>query len=55
MPPGGRIYFSNNFRQFKLNERELQGLDVREISARTVPPEYRNRRIHRCWVIQVPG
>lgn len=52
MPEGGSIYFSNNFRQFKLNERELQGLDVREISTRTVPPEYRNRRIHRCWLIR---
>ncbi len=48
---GGVVYFSNNYRRFKLDEDALRaaGFGVREISSRTVPPEYRNRRIHRCW------
>ncbi len=48
--PGGRVYFSTNFRKFKLDEPPLLG-EAREISAQTVPPEYRNRKVHRCWTI----
>ncbi len=49
MAPGGVVYFSTNFRRFKLAEGELEGVTVREISRQTVPPDFRNRRIHRCW------
>ena len=51
MPIGGVVYFSTNFRKFKLNDEGIAaaGFSAREISNRTVPPEYRNRRIHRCW------
>ncbi|MBX3357909.1 MAG: bifunctional 23S rRNA (guanine(2069)-N(7))-methyltransferase RlmK/23S rRNA (guanine(2445)-N(2))-methyltransferase RlmL [Phycisphaeraceae bacterium] len=57
MSPGGVVYFSTNFRRFKLDERSIAeaGLSSREISNRTVPPEYRNRRIHRCWRLQAVG
>ena len=50
MTPGGVIFFSTNFRRFKLAEAELPGVTFREISRQTVPPDFRNRRIHRCWV-----
>ena len=49
MSPGGVIFFSTNFRRFKLAEEELRGVAIREISRQTVPPDFRNRRIHRCW------
>ncbi|TWT95737.1 bifunctional 23S rRNA (guanine(2069)-N(7))-methyltransferase RlmK/23S rRNA (guanine(2445)-N(2))-methyltransferase RlmL [Neorhodopirellula pilleata] len=49
--PGGVIYFSNNFRRFKFDTEALEGTTIREISAQTVPEDYRNRRIHRCWRI----
>ena len=49
MTPGGIIIFSTNFRRFKLAEAELHALAIREISRQTVPPDFRNRRIHRCW------
>lgn len=51
MREGGTVYFSTNFRRFKLDEDAMAtaGLSVHEISRTTVPPEYRNRRIHRCW------
>ncbi len=51
MSPGGVIYFSTNFRRFKLAEEVLAGVTIREISRQTVPPDFRNRRIHRCWRI----
>ena len=47
--PGGIVYFSTNFRRFKLSEADLDGVTIREISRQTVPPDFRNRRIHRCW------
>ncbi|TWT36310.1 Ribosomal RNA large subunit methyltransferase K/L [Posidoniimonas corsicana] len=49
MPPGGVIYFSTNSRRFKLDEDQLSGLAIREISRQTVPEDFRNKRIHRCW------
>lgn len=57
MEPGGVIYFSTNYRRFKLAEETLKELGVswREISKQTVPPEYRNERIHRCWRLVVGG
>jgi len=51
MSPGGVIYFSNNFRGFKMESDELGAADVHEISNQTVPSNYRNRKIHRCWRI----
>ncbi len=57
MAEGGGVYFSTNFRRFKLDEPRAAeaGFAVREISNRTVPPEYRNRRIHRCWRLAMVG
>jgi 23S rRNA (guanine2445-N2)-methyltransferase / 23S rRNA (guanine2069-N7)-methyltransferase len=49
MSPGGVIYFSTNSRRFKLDEAALGNLAIREISRQTVPEDFRNRRIHRCW------
>lgn len=46
---GGVIYFSTNFRRFKFDETALPLTEIREISKQTVPEDYRNRRIHRCW------
>ena len=46
---GGMIFFSTNSRIFKLDDGALAGVTVREISKQTVPEDFRNRRIHRCW------
>lgn len=51
MTPGGVIYFSTNFRRFKLADAELYGAKIHEISRQTVPDDFRNQRIHRCWRI----
>jgi 23S rRNA (cytosine1962-C5)-methyltransferase len=47
--PGGVLYFSTNFRGFRLREEELLPAERQEISAITVPEDYRNKKIHRCW------
>lgn len=51
LAPGAVVYFSTNYRRFKLDEALLASLGMRftEISSRTVPPDFRNKRIHRCW------
>jgi len=46
---GGTIFFSTNSRRFKLDETALAGVNIREISKQTVPEDFRNQRIHRCW------
>lgn len=47
----GVVYFSTNFRQFQMDAAALPGTKVREISRQTVPEDFRNQRIHRCWRI----
>jgi 23S rRNA (cytosine1962-C5)-methyltransferase len=49
LAPGGTLYFSTNLRSFKMEPDGLAGLAAEEISERTVPEDFRNRRIHRCW------
>ena len=49
--PGGVIYFSNNYRRFKFNESFIRG-DCHEITKQTIPEDFRNKRIHRCWWIE---
>ena len=55
MHPGGTVFFSTNFRRFKFNVTSITPAETIEISKQTVPEDYRNRRIHRCWKIHVPG
>lgn len=51
LTPGGKIYFSTNHRRFKLDEQALRGAALREITAQTIPPDFRNKRVHRCWTL----
>jgi 23S rRNA (guanine2445-N2)-methyltransferase / 23S rRNA (guanine2069-N7)-methyltransferase len=48
----GILYFSTNFRRFKLEQQALSSFKVENISAQTIPPDFtRNPRIHYCWKI----
>ncbi len=48
----GILYFSTNFRRFKIDLPELYELSVVDISAKTIPEDFsRNPRIHYCWKI----
>jgi len=49
MNTGGVLYFSNNFRKFKLDIGNIEGIEGEELSHKTVPRDFRNRQIHRCW------
>ncbi|HTM70111.1 MAG TPA: bifunctional 23S rRNA (guanine(2069)-N(7))-methyltransferase RlmK/23S rRNA (guanine(2445)-N(2))-methyltransferase RlmL [Luteimonas sp.] len=51
LAPGGVLYFSNNFRRFRLDAEAIaQFATCEDISASTIPPDFaRNPRIHRTW------
>lgn len=48
---GGALYFSNNYRRFRLDEAALADvLEIEDITPSTLPPDFaRNPRIHRAW------
>ncbi len=48
----GVLYFSNNLRSFELNEQLGQRYSVKDISKQSVPEDFRNKKIHRCWEIR---
>lgn len=48
--PGGCVYFSTNFRRFKLDEAALaEHYTQRDVTRQTIPEDFRNQRIHACW------
>lgn len=51
LSPGGVVWFSTNFRRFKPDERAMARLftEVAEVSSKTVPLDFRDKKIHRCW------
>lgn len=54
LAPGGVLYFSTNFRQFKLAPEILESFQVKNISAETIDFDFkRNQRIHQCFMIKM--
>ena len=49
LAPGGTLYFSNNRQGFKLDAEVAALARFEEITARTVPDDFRRRMPHRCW------
>ena len=49
LAPGGVLYFSTNFRGFRLDERSLEGTSHQELTPRSLPEDFHQRDIHRCW------
>lgn len=53
LAPGGTLWFSNNFRRFKLDEAVAELAALRDVSAATIDEDFRrNPRIHRCWELR---
>ena len=52
LAPDGVLYFSTNFRRFKIDKPALSELSLEDITATTIPEDFsRNPRIHYCWRI----
>ncbi|MDM4769982.1 bifunctional 23S rRNA (guanine(2069)-N(7))-methyltransferase RlmK/23S rRNA (guanine(2445)-N(2))-methyltransferase RlmL [Solimonas sp. SE-A11] len=53
LAPGGVLYFSTNRRGFKLDEAQLEGLIIKDITAQTLDEDFkRPPPAHRCWQIR---
>jgi len=49
----GVLYFSTNFRRFKLDIEALSPLHIDDITAASIPEDFaRNPKIHYCWRIK---
>jgi 23S rRNA G2069 N7-methylase RlmK/C1962 C5-methylase RlmI len=47
----GVIFFSTNSRKFVFNETLFPSCIIREITQKTIPVDFHNKKIHRCWKI----
>ncbi len=56
LAPGGTLYFSNNFRRFRLDADAVASFArCEDITAQTIPQDFaRNPRIHRAWRLAPP-
>ncbi len=53
LKPGGKLYFSNNFKKFAMENEINENYQVQEVTGKTLPPDFKNsRNHHRCWLIQ---
>lgn len=53
LAPGGTLLFSTNNRRFRMDRDALDGLELEDLSAKTLPPDFaRNPRVHSCWRIR---
>jgi 23S rRNA (cytosine1962-C5)-methyltransferase len=50
LEPGGRLFFSSNSRRLRW-DASLVAAKSEDISAQTIPPDFRQTRIHRTWCI----
>ncbi len=52
LAPQGVLIFSCNFRRFRMERSALEGLELEEISHKTIPRDFaRSPKIHCCWRI----
>ncbi len=53
MAPGATVLFSTNHQRFEPRLTGLSVSDLKELTPKTIPPDYRNRHVHRCWRMRV--
>lgn len=50
--PQGTLYFSNNFKQFKLDESLTREFSIKDITADSLDPDFAGSGIHSCYQIE---
>lgn len=50
---GGVLIFSTNSRKFHFDEGRFPECSIVELTAKTIPLDFRNSKIHRCWKIVI--
>lgn len=51
LKPGGMLYFSTNRSRFHLDPPLSKTYDVVDITERTIPDDFRDKKIHRCFTL----
>ncbi len=51
LSPGGVLFFSTNSRDFRFDESQFDKCSILDISKKTIPIDFHNQKIHRCWKI----
>jgi 23S rRNA (guanine2445-N2)-methyltransferase / 23S rRNA (guanine2069-N7)-methyltransferase len=51
----GVIVFSSNYKRFKLQDAEIKGANITEITGKTIARDFEGRPGHRCWRIEKRG
>ncbi len=51
LTPKGTIFFSTNSRKFAFDDSLFDGCKIVEITAKTIPLDFHQQKIHRCWTI----
>jgi 23S rRNA G2069 N7-methylase RlmK/C1962 C5-methylase RlmI len=51
LAPGGLLFFSTNSRKFVFDPKVLPPCTIEEVSHRTLPIDFHDPKIHRCWKI----
>ncbi|HRD54813.1 MAG TPA: class I SAM-dependent methyltransferase [Parachlamydiaceae bacterium] len=49
----GFIFFSTNSRKFKFDDSLFPFCKIREVSAKTVPIDFHDKKIHRSWLVSL--
>ena len=52
LAPGGELFFSTNLRTFKLDPMLAADPACEDITARTLPEDFRDRRVHHAFRIR---
>jgi len=55
LAPGGIIFFSTNSRKFVFEDPNFASCSIVEISEKTLPIDFHDPKIHRCWKISKTG
>jgi 23S rRNA G2069 N7-methylase RlmK/C1962 C5-methylase RlmI len=49
---GGSLYFSNNFKKFKIDEELKKEFNVQDITNKTIPKDFDGKKPHHCFLIK---
>ena len=52
LKPGGVIYFSNNFRKFKIDESLQETFVIKNLSNKSMDMDFKGSRIHQCYLLE---
>jgi 23S rRNA (cytosine1962-C5)-methyltransferase len=53
MKPGGKLYFSTNYRRFKMEEDQIKAASIKDITRQTTPFDFEGKLWRWCFLIEL--